>query len=326
MKRLLLLVTIISCAAPISYAQNTGELLHFKHTGGLTNYECLEVSILSDGSGLVECRMRKEHTINHPFQLTHNELEALEIHVVESKFFKQPDKDTQWATDQGRTVMRITMGGESRQLEYEYRPEMVPITSFLYKLYREAQTIDGLKTRRDAYNAYTALTGADEYRILHPASLKGPLTEFINASSDFKQLCWAASALSFLANNEEVLGFWSKELAGADESRRIALLKLLNEHDLQWASEKHKSALSPLFLVYLEKEYRNWPKMTDGEHDVYMSIITYLSAQTYQDAAPVFKDMIERKYELRKYNGETFSRDILQYSLESAVSRMEKAK
>lgn len=312
----------------------SSELLHYHTDGGTFSSGKTDIVVNTDASGKVMCttmgydnseRKRFPQNIDYKFRLSSDEFEALKVRIREADLFGQPDKDTQFADDTDKSVMRISIDGRKREITYRYRPEMYPIEGFLRKLINQAKALDALKQGKSAYEAHSGISpgSASGYGVLQPYVFPKPIREYIHTQDSQRKLYWAVSALSILSTSEEWLGFWTAEVREAKDPRRTMLLRMLSDQssDIKVTAAQQK-ALVPLLFQYLQQDYRNWPQLSDAKRDVCWYTIQYLNREHYAKAVPVFVDMMKQGFEMSKLDSQTFPQDMLAVTLTSAVSAM----
>jgi hypothetical protein len=294
------------------------------------SYQSIDVVVNVDGSGAVNTegaeydqatKKTSPRNVRYSFLLSSDELGALKVKIGETKFFEQPDRDTQWATDQGRSVMYVALDGKKRRIEYEYRREMYPIVGFLLKLVNQAQVMDGLKRGKVGWEfCYLGSSDSSDSGVLQPRAFIEPMKDYMRKANDPEKLGSVAGWVSARLTTEEWLGFWTKELDAAKEPRLTTLITLLSEVN-PGTTAQHK-AMTPLLFEYLRQNYQEWPQMSDDKRTACYRIIGHLADEHYVPAIPMFVDMMKRKFEVVRLHDKPIPFNILPGELMDAVAKM----
>jgi hypothetical protein len=288
----------VFAAEPSTSTSVSEEFLFFRNEGGYSPFKFVEVLIRSDGSGVTTFDRRNKDKGESSFNLNRYEVETLKTLVHAVDFFAQPDKDKRFASDVGQSILRISLESKKRELLFEFRPELEPLTSCLWKLIYQGIILTDLKNKSDVYSALGAVSNyLASAKVFQPKVLREPLEKFISNSDDRQQLLWAIEALSWVMTPEEWMGFLSKELNDAKEARKVLILEALTSHPFTGnIPHAHRDMLRPLFLRYLRLEYRNWSQFTKEKRQAYGSVIRFLGEQRYTIATSILVEMIEECY------------------------------
>lgn len=279
-------------------SETAKEMLFFRNEGAFSPFRFVEMLIRVDGSGLTKFERYNEETGKVPFHLNQYEIEALKTLVQATDFFSYPDEDTSFATDVGKSTLRVSLGDKQRELHFRYRPEIRPLTSYLWRLINQGVILTDLRNKEDIYSALGALSAHHaSAKVLQSKVLREPLEEFVRRSEDRQKLLWAIEALSWVMTPEEWMGFLSTELDRSKDTRRSLLLKALSSHPFTGNIPRfHRETLSSFFLKYLRLEYRNWSQFPKEKRQAYGAVVRFLGEQRYTVAIPVLVAMIQESY------------------------------
>ena len=293
-----LAVSCVLASRQVKSEELAEELVFFRQEGAYSPYKFVQVLIRNDGSGATTFERTNKETGSTSFHLNQHELETFKTLVCAVDFFSQPAKDTRMVVDVGRSILRISLGGKKRELHFEFRPEIGPLTSCLWKLIHQGVILTDLRNKGDVY---PELGGVSDLlasaKVFQPEVLREPLQKFVISSDDRQKLLWAIEALSWITIPEEWMGFLALELERSQATRRSVLLEALSSHPFTGNIPKtHREMLCPLFLRYLRLEYRNWSGFPKEKRQAYGSVIRFLGSQRYTISTPVLVQMVEECY------------------------------
>jgi hypothetical protein len=272
--------TALLQAAPYS----SPTFLHYKWEGGLSRYSAITIRIDRDGHAEVVLGRRPPDEVKYETDLSTDELEGIRKLLQSTGFFTQPDKDSQFATDQGQTELTVSEGTQSKKLIYSYRPALQPLTAFLYRLVAQVEAIQSLQEAHP-YEVWSALDPRlSGSKVLQPAKLKQPLLDFIRAQPDQSKRAPALCALAHVTTPEEFAAFLAAE--NGVENRML----MLDPGNLPKA---HRLALCPLFLAYLQSKYSLLPDYEKTNDDRAGLAKDLLGELGYAPAIPFFLQWFE---------------------------------
>ena len=168
-------------------------MLFYRHEGALC--PITEVTVLADGSTLVT-RDKGKGVEEAKFQLSQSELSALGVLVDAVGFFSSAE-DPWSAKGVGKSILRVSLAGRSRELHYGLLRGIEPLTSFAWSLITQATTVADLKESGDVYQARSASSpNCAGPKVLQPHVLREPLEAFLRTTADYNKLSVGLEALT----------------------------------------------------------------------------------------------------------------------------------
>ena len=269
--------------------------LKYEWEGGHSPYSNIKITIENDGKTSVEIKKRQSPSYIYITTLSPEETAHLRSLIRATDFFSQPDKDNQFITDQGRSILFIKLDKKSRELKFSYKPSLSPLINCLHQLITQADVLQNLKKEGQAYNLLTAVSRRSSGpKLLQPYTAVEPLKSFIQKSNGSRNLERAIEALSWVTTPEEWAGFLSLRLENAEKEKHKQLIVILTSHPFYGnIPEAHLQAMCPIVLDYLQTNYDNYLKLSNEEQMAMYSALRIFAQCHYAPALPFLKKQFD---------------------------------
>ena len=285
------LVLILGFANSIS--ANDSPLLTYHWNGGYSPYKEIYVTILQSGEAKVTGQKHGLSPINYQTQLIPEELETLKVLIKSTEFFSQPEQDPLCVEDAGKKELTIQLDNQKKSLKYRYRPSMIPLNSFIWKLITQATAIEAIKHDGEIYIAAgTVRPTCAGMKTLQPSSLKPYFMSYLRKHNKRQNIEWVLEALAWITTPEEFCGFISLGLE--DENQRKQLLSIIGT-PLFYGSipESHLKSLCPIYLTFARNAYLRKDQLGKTEKQALSDFATLLGITKYKPSIPMFTAWFE---------------------------------
>ena len=276
-----------------SASAKDGPLLIYRRDGGHSPYKEINVTILKTGITIVTGQKQSLSPIDYQTQLTPEELGALKVLIKSTEFFSQPEQDSLCVKDVGEKEFIIQLDKQKKSLKYRYRPSLVPLNSFIWKLITQATAIEAIKHDGDVYIAAgTVRPTCAGMKALQPSSLKPHLMSYIRKHDKWQKVKWALEALSWITTPEEFCGFISLGLE--EEKQRTQLLSIIGTHSFYGSVPvSHLKLLCPIYLTFARNAHLRVDQLNKTDRQALSDFTMILGITRYEPSIPMLKAWFE---------------------------------
>lgn len=243
----------------------------------LWSYSFIEIQIFEDhtadvafarGFGNAGSTLAAERVTLLPAQYT-----RLVGSIEESRFFSLPPKDSEFATDQGNSSLRITLGGKTRELDFVYRSALGSVTGLLRELADQVSALSGVRKGVPHLDLSHLLSNSRPKGILFEYSeFRDLMAKRLMALEDPGEERETIESLALVTSPKEWKDSVHAFLGALPEERGTALLDILSRIPISLSPE-HAKACGILGMLFIQEAERRWSQVDRNRLSSYSSLL-----------------------------------------------------
>lgn len=291
---ILLFLTFTSC----SFAENQTETpwLHFKWSGGHSPYRFVELNIQNTDVVLVTFKKYNDQPINYKTTLNKQEKEMLIELIRSTAFFNEPETDNigPFVGGLGLSELTISLADRKKDLKYGNRPNLKPLTNYLWLIINQAIIWEDFKNKKDIYSVLCAFNPrAAARKALQPEVFLEPVKKFTSQADEFSDLSYGLQTLVLFLTPEEFSNYVALEIKKANKERRSLILITLATHECYGNfPNKYLQALFPIYLEELQRNYLPPKRWGEPDQTAYSRFLDLLGEKQYIPAIPYILKLV----------------------------------